>query len=75
MVPVPILCPKMPLAWSIRMPEMPRPSRNYSRAPHDMSEASGIGRVDGGFEAGFRNGLEVDVRGLSGGTGRLDQGP
>ncbi len=50
-------------------------SRNYSRSPHDLSEASGIGRVDGGFEAGFQNGLEVDVRGSSGGTGRWIKGP
>ncbi len=24
-------------------------NRNYSRAPHDLSETSDIGRVDGGF--------------------------
>ncbi len=27
------------------------------------------------FRAGVQNALEVDVRGSSGGTGRLDQGP
>ena len=49
---------------------------NYSRRPHDLSEASGIGRVDGGFwRRFFGTGLEVDVRGSSGGTGRVDQGP
>jgi hypothetical protein len=49
-----------------------RASPNYSWRPSDLSEASGIGRVDGGFWRWiFRAGLEVDVRGSSGGTCRL----
>ena len=49
----------------------PRP--HYSRLAADLSEASGIGRVDGGFP-GFRYGLEIDVRGSSGGNAPRDQG-
>ena len=45
-------------------------SPHYSRLAADLSEASGIGRVDSGFRGGFRYGLEIDVRGSSGGTRR-----
>ena len=45
--------------------------RNYSWRPADLIEASVICRVDGGFQRR----VFKDVRGLSGGTCRLVQGP
>ncbi len=43
--------------------EADHPSPNYSWRPSDLSEASGSGRVDGGFSRRILERLEVDVRG------------
>ena len=37
----------------VRDPETGQASPHYSRLAADLSEASGIGRVDGGFRGGF----------------------
>ena len=47
-------------------------------SPGQVSPADPLGfgqRWTVAFGAGFRYGLEIDVRGSSGGTRRLDQGP